>query len=367
MYLLRTRSASIAHFARFSRALQTEAAAKSPFAFCFDIDGVLLHGHQAIPCAKKALRMVEGENSRGLKIPYILLTNGGGKTESERASELTSVLGVEITEHNLIQAHTILKTAAPRYGDEPVLVLGGEVDKCRKIAEGYGYKHAYLPIDYLAADPRIWPFYKLTEEERAAVKPNPPHPKLVLVFHDPRNWALEIQLLCDLLVHPNEPPPKLVFCNPDILWRSDFPAPRFGQGAFKAALSAVYHTRTSKSLDHVQLGKPTGTTYKFAEGLLMQRAGIQAGKEMPRVYMVGDNPESDIAGANAYGWDSILVGTGVYDSNEGPPTYFPSRMLNNVEQAVEWVIDREFAPLGEKLRARKKWDGKLLKVDDLWQ
>lgn len=90
-------------------------------------------------------------------------------------------------------------------------------------------------------------------------QPNPPHPCYIFVFHDPRNCepdhigivicsrippgALEIQLVCDLLTDPMERPPRLVFCNPDLLWRSDHPRPRFGQGAFKQALSSVYKAR----------------------------------------------------------------------------------------------------------------------------
>lgn len=35
-------------------------------------------------------------------------------------------------------------------------------------------------------------------------------------------------------------PIELVFCNPDLIWRSDFPRPRLGQGAFKEAFQAVY-------------------------------------------------------------------------------------------------------------------------------
>jgi ribonucleotide monophosphatase NagD (HAD superfamily) len=40
--------------------------------------------------------------------------------------------------------------------------------------------------------------------------------------------------------------------------------------------------------------------------------------------MVGDNPKSDIAGANAFKWESILVRTGVfrgkYNDDEHPAT-----------------------------------------------
>lgn len=32
----------------------------------------------------------------------------------------------------------------------------------------------------------------------------------------------------------------LVFCNPDLVWKSDFDRPRLGQGAFKVAFQAVY-------------------------------------------------------------------------------------------------------------------------------
>jgi HAD-hyrolase-like len=41
------------------------------------------------------------------------------------------------------------------------------------------------------------------------------------------------------------------------------------------------------------------------------------GAKLPEhVYMVGDNPASDICGGNAYGWNRCIVRTGVY---QGPP------------------------------------------------
>jgi hypothetical protein len=60
------------------------------------------------------------------------------------------------------------------------------------------------------------------------------------------------QILCDIVqsngivggpyVDPktNKNPVKLVFCNPDLLWKSDFPRPRIGQGGFKVAFQGVY-------------------------------------------------------------------------------------------------------------------------------
>ena len=35
-------------------------------------------------------------------------------------------------------------------------------------------------------------------------------------------------------------PVEVIFCNPDLLWRSEFPRPRLGQGAFREAFQAVF-------------------------------------------------------------------------------------------------------------------------------
>ena len=49
----------------------------------------------------------------------------------------------------------------------------------------------------------------------------------------------------------------------------------------------------------------------------------------------------DIAGANAKGWSSVLVETGVYDPARGPPTHRPTHTASDVEEAVLWAIDNE--------------------------
>jgi len=54
--------------------------------------------------------------------------------------------------------------------------------------------------------------------------------------------------------------------------------------------------------------------------------------------MIGDNPESDIAGANGAGWKSILVHTGVYDPSEGRPTHTPTVEAEDVQKAVWWAF-----------------------------
>jgi ribonucleotide monophosphatase NagD (HAD superfamily) len=52
-------------------------------------------------------------------------------------------------------------------------------------------------------------------------------------------------------------------------------------------------------------------------------------------------PFSDIAGANAAKWHSLLVNTGVYEPAKGPPPHLPTHNVENVEEAVSWAIERE--------------------------
>ncbi|KAI0256428.1 HAD-like domain-containing protein, partial [Lactifluus subvellereus] len=328
--------------------------------FAFDIDGVLLHGTNVLPEAKRAVSILEGNNPLNRKIPYILMTNGGGASEEDRCKRLTGQLGFEITTSSFMQAHTILKLSAHKYANKPVLVLGGKRDVLRKVAESYGFQHVYTTLDIKAWNPDVWPFHELTPEERASARPvdfSTTPISAIFVFHDPRNWALDVQVMIDVILSrgivdrprsaDSATPVELVFCNPDLQWRSEFPRPRLGQGAFREAFQAVFKALTGAPYPHVQYGKPTAPTYDLAEKMLHARMkelhGESVGSDIqPRFsWPCSDNPESDIAGANAAGWSSILVRTGVYDPVNGPPAYKPTHEADNVEAAVQWAIERE--------------------------
>lgn len=125
------------------------------------------------------------------------------------------------------------------------------------------------------------------------------------------------------------------------------------------------------------IGKPSALTYEFAEkmlrryrqDLLRQTAGGreegEREKELRKVYMVGDNPESDIMGANNYNehrkfasqpdkkdteteWISILVKTGVFSPEhvgkgrrydfDKRPELKPRVVVQDVQEAVEWGL-----------------------------
>jgi len=67
---------------------------------------------------------------------------------------------------------------------------------------------------------------------------------------------------------------------------------------------------------------------------------------LQRVFMVGDNPESDIRGANEfqspYGteWWSVLVKTGVFKAGT-VPAHKPKTIVDDVLGAVKWALEQE--------------------------
>ena len=73
--------------------------------------------------------------------------------------------------------------------------------------------------------------------------------------------------------------------------------------------------------------------------------GPAASGLLSRVYMIGDNPASDIAGANAFrspfgsSWRSVLVRSGVYTGGE--PAEQPQVIVEDALEAVRWALAEE--------------------------
>lgn len=370
----------------------------SDIAFCFDIDGVLLRSATPIPGAIEALRTLQAR-----RIPFILLTNGGGKHESERVADLSKKLSVPLDTSLFVQSHTPFS----RMGDKQdlkhkcVLVVGGDGAKCREVAEAYGYANVVTPGDIYAAHPEIWPFSRHFKDyyrsfARPLLKPvDPASPEnslkidAVFVYNDPRDWGLDIQLLIDVMLSrqgilgtsspkngdtslPNhgflqDGQPHLYFSNPDLLWAANYPLSRLGQGAFRRALFEVWRqvqaSYTSRnellplSNDHYTvIGKPCSLTYEFAEEQLMRHRQSLLGEGAPplkTVYMVGDNPDSDIEGANSHQspsgvkWVSVLVRTGVFNDAMATNTRNrPKHIVQDVAEAVALGLTQKRAQHG---------------------
>ncbi|MCJ1474561.1 hypothetical protein MMC13_003220 [Lambiella insularis] len=371
------------------RALQTIASTLTSqindFAFAFDIDGVLLRSSKPLSGAKRALKYLQSH-----RIPFILLTNGGGKHESDRVSELSERLGVPLDTGLFVQSHTPFADFV--YGNERqkplkdacILVTGGYGDRCREIAEKYGFTNVVTPADLVATCHDIWPFSK-DFNYAAQARPLPKRVArsnddidcnvlkidAVFIYNDPRDWALDTQIILDLLLShkgylgtvsalnndhslPNrgyqqDQQPPLYFSNPDLLWAAAWHLPRLGQGGFRESLEGVWRAVTDGAdLQKIMFGKPNEVTYAFAEKKLEEHRKVilkedEKGGQLHRVYMVGDNPASDIQGANEYKssqgseWRSILVRSGVYDGTK-PPSVRPDIIVDDVWDAVQWGL-----------------------------
>ncbi|GMG40936.1 unnamed protein product [Ambrosiozyma monospora] len=355
---------------------------KKDIGFVFDIDGVLLKGSSGIPQATTTLNYLSKH-----QIPFILFTNGGGQKESTRANKVSKLLNLHkpINQNQIVQSHTPFKTLVNKH--RRVLVVGGPLDSSRDVAIQYGFKEVLRPVDLIKANPHIWPFHRYTQEEVQTWGLDPKISKvnvespnqgaanepidLILVFNDPRDMGSDFQIIQDLLNSQNgvlgttrhikggssKPSVPIVFSNNDFYWANEYPQSRFGQGVFRILVESIYSKiNHGKQLETLVLGKPFKISYDYAHHLLIDwRQKLLNGKEddkvlepklndspdvspFKKVYMIGDNPESDILGANSYGWESILLRTGVYkdgDFEKNDALARPSvGVFDNVQEGV---------------------------------
>lgn len=352
------RQSKLLYFQRCTRFISTTLK-EAPIAFVFDIDGVLMQSKNPIvPQASMVLSHLKEH-----KIPFILLTNGGGQMEKSRVDFLNSALSPNVDPDDtsnlllqtsqLVQSHTPMKNLVDKF--KRVLVIGGDDPKARDVALSYGFEQVIRPIDIVRATPNVWPFTRYTSHE---IEHHSLHPSIskidtdpidaILVFNDPRDMGTDLQVTVDALCSENgllgtrrnsnigsKPSVPIIWSNMDLLWSTGYPIPRFGQGAFRLSVRELYkQLNDGNQLDDTILGKPWPVSFAFAEFVLgnewkringvvnndknnLPELGVRPTEKMfKKVYMVGDNPESDIKGGNDYGWETILVKTGVYKDGD---------------------------------------------------
>lgn len=250
------------------------------YAFCFDIDGVILRGPNTIPESVEAIRMLNGDNKYNIKVPSIYVTNGGGKPESVRAEDLSKRLETNIRIDQIIQGHTPMRDLVPLYKN--VLVVGGVGNVCRNVAESYGFKNVYTPLDILKWNPAVSPYHDLTEEELICCKSDVDFSKIsidaILVFADSRNWAADQQIILELLLSDNGVMgteskvqgngPEIYFAHSDFIWATNYKLSRYGMGALQVSIAALYKEHTGHELKVHRFGKPQAGTFKFANKVL---------------------------------------------------------------------------------------------------
>lgn len=338
------------------------------FGIAFDIDGVLLRGDAPIGGSPQALRKLY-DDSGVLRIPYIFLTNGGGFRESKRASDLSEVLGVNVSPLQVVQGHSPFKHLVNRYENKLVIAVGkGEP---AAVMSEYGFRNV-LSIDEYASffdniDPlapyKKWTTIKGANHEKTIAditekkKICSERVEAAFIVSDSVDWSRDIQVLCDILRTGGLPgrefahQPNLYFAHDDLEYQAAFPCERFGMGAFRIALESIYNRIHPHALLYTCYGKPNPLVFHNAEAVLKLVSSIHQNKgaantethHFKTVYMIGDNPSVDINGAIQAGspWFSILTRTGVFKGRENHDKYPADLVVDTVEEAVDYIFKKE--------------------------
>ena len=295
--------------------------------------------------------------------PYIFLTNGGGKTEEERCTDLSRQLGLEILPGQFICGHTPMREMVERY--QTILVVGGEGEKCREVAEVYGFRDVVTPGDIIKYKNDTTPFRKLTPEELQNSRTRnfrEVKVEAIFVFADSRDWAGDQQIILDLCMSKKgylgtrseayDEGPPVYFSHNDLVWSTSHEHTRLGMGALRANVETTFKTMTGKELKTTAFGKPQLDTFQYATRLLRQWRKATHGIDSPPeiVYFVGDTPESDVRATNEFNessvneneWYSVLVKTGVFQEAH-KPKFPPKKTCDTVLDAVRFAMQREYA------------------------
>jgi len=301
-----------------------------------DVDGVLVRGGAVLPGASAALKKLVRS-----KVPFVFVTNGGGWLESTKAKDLEKKLKIPVTEDMVLVSHTPFRELAKEIGDKRVLVLGHE--GCLDIARAYGFRRPVCAQQLHAENPTIFP-RKVKQPHLASESPEKRDKvAAALVIHDPTQWALEMQVLLDLLSEGAEQLP-LYACNADLVYNTEHPTPRLTQGAFVECFLHLFETVTKTPLEVRFCGKPFSITYRFAEKMLAEQADKLQVPRPTSFVGVGDNPASDIRGARNAGasWSSVLVKTGVWtahlDQVNNDPTDPADFVTDDISTATEYIL-----------------------------
>lgn len=320
-------------------------------AYIFDIDGVFLHGANAITkgntnIAGEAYKLVRNKN-----LPHIFVTNSSGLPEN-KSNKLNNVLNLDaankIEPNHIIMAQTPSQRLFEESGElsgKYCLLIGGEHDGgIDGLAENIGCKNYYTiknlqdlfpELDWM--DRKKWSNISkaVTLKSGEVVTESSFKPiDAVLILGEPLHWEGNLQLIIDTLLCEGSPSSKpdnypmrtkkipIYAVNMDLTWKAKANTPRFGNGAFLLCLEALFFKITGEELVYEKLiGKPSTFTYEFALDKLTE---LYPKANITRVLGVGDNLKSDIAGMNNMkgkmtrsvtsgnvSYESVLVLTGV--------------------------------------------------------
>lgn len=259
----------------------------------FDLDGTLYRGETALP---GAVDVVEAAGIQGLTIGYV--TNNASRTPTEVAARLVKLGIPALVEQVITSAQATAALLGERHERGTVALVVG--------------------TDALAGE--------LERAGLTVVRSANPAPRLVVQGHSPLTAWADLAEAC-LAIRAGA---SWIACNPDPIMpteRGELP----GNGSMVAAL------RTATGREPEVVGKP--------EPRLFEQAARRF--ELHNPVVIGDRLDTDIAGANRAGMDSLLVLTGgidIVDLLAAPPQRRPTMVaadltaLNGQSELAERLV-----------------------------
>jgi HAD superfamily hydrolase (TIGR01450 family) len=253
-----------------------------------DACGVLVNNSGALAGAAELIRELNGSGK-----PYFLLTNDASKLPQTAAIRFQN-WGLDIAPDRIITSGGLLKNYFETHGlrDKRCVVLGPD-DSAIYVKEAGG-KVVSVQSGFdvvVIGDEAGFPFVETIDSV------------MTELFHK----AARREKF------------HLLLSNPDLIYPKADRGFGIASGSIALILEAALQLRfpDCSDLRFVRLGKPHAAIFQEA----LRRSGTRD------MVMIGDQLETDIRGANAFGLDTVLVGTGVTDTatagaaDQPRPTY----------------------------------------------
>lgn len=299
----------VSDFSSCHRDLHTRTSDSPAFGLLFDIDGVIVRGKKVLPFATQAFQKLIGPDNK-FRVPAVFVTNAGNMMRHQKAEQLSNWLGVEVSEEQVVMAHSPLRMFK-QFHDKHVIVSGQgpslEIAKClgfNKVVTMEEFRNAFPKLDAVDHARRL--------SVPCAFERYFPRIEAVVLFGEPVRWETSLQMIIDILMTnglPYEAPKTIPYphipvlaCNMDLQWMAEACMPRFGHGAFLVCLENLFKKITGHELVYSALvGKPSEITYHYAQHTVVNIAKkMSLEKPIKRLYAIGDNINTDIYGANLY-------------------------------------------------------------------
>ena len=244
-------------------------------ALILDVDGVLLLAKEATPGSRELLARLRTDG-----LPFLLLTNDGDHSPDEKAATLQAC-GLEIQAMEIVSCAHGLGTIAKEHecGGALFYVMGNLGTPC--YAEAAGFR---------------------TTRDQADL----PRCRGVIVGEDNYDWEPVINAVVNFFIaHPEA---LLITPNPDEYYPDGRGGIRLAAGSVARLIQRALATY-GRPKAPLFLGKPHGPIFLTAHRCLERLAGKAIDRK--RVLMIGDNLNSDVAGASDFGYRTAIVLTGI--------------------------------------------------------